>query len=149
MHPSTPKSTQLNLGLIMSPDERLFFAALGSRVAQARNAAGLTQVQLADGLAISQPQLASYEVGRRRVPVSMLPRLAKLLSLSVEALIDGIGDDGALTNNGGTANGQRRTRRGPPSRTEQQLDAIAKMPKSERKIVNQLLDAMIAQHAAG
>jgi transcriptional regulator with XRE-family HTH domain len=106
-------------------------------------------VQLADGLAISQPQLASYEVGRRRVPVSMLPRLAKLLSLSVEALIDGIGDDGALTNNGAAANGQRRTRRGPPSRTEQQLDAIAKMPKSERKIVNQLLDAMIAQHAAG
>jgi transcriptional regulator with XRE-family HTH domain len=102
-------------------------------------------VQLADGLAISQPQLASYEVGRRRVPVSMLPRLAKLLATSVEALI---GDDMIASPDAAQAP-PRRTKRGPPSRTEQQLDAIAKMPKSERKIVNQLLDAMIAQHAAG
>jgi transcriptional regulator with XRE-family HTH domain len=144
MHPSTPKSTQLNLGLIMSPDERLFFAALGSRIAAARGAAGLTQVQLADGLAISQPQLASYEVGRRRVPVSMLPRLAKLLSTSVEALI---GDDEV-----GTANAPRttprRTKRGPPSRLEQQLTAITKLPKAQQKFVASMLDTVLAGQTA-
>ena len=61
------------------PDERAFFQTVGTRIAQARKDADLTQVQLADALAIPQPQLASYEVGRRRVPVSMLPRLARAL----------------------------------------------------------------------
>lgn len=50
----------------MTPDERVSFQALGQRIAEARDAADLTQVQLADALDISQPQLASYEVGRRR-----------------------------------------------------------------------------------
>jgi transcriptional regulator with XRE-family HTH domain len=145
MHPSTPKSTQLNLGLIMSPDERLFFAALGTRIAAARNAAGLTQVQLADGLAISQPQLASYEVGRRRVPVSMLPRLAKLLATSVEALI---GDDMIASPDAAQAP-PRRTKRGPPSRIEQQLDAITKLPKVKQRMLGEILTAMLAQHATG
>jgi transcriptional regulator with XRE-family HTH domain len=149
MSTSSPKSTQLHLSLIMSPDERLFFAALGTRIAAARNAAGMTQVQLADGLAISQPQLASYEVGRRRVPVSMLPRLAKLLGCAVEALI---GDDTAGSPD--TAHAPpRRTRRGPPSRIEQQLDAIAKLPKARQKMIHDVLSAVLVQaqveHATG
>lgn len=129
----------------MTPDERIYFQALGARIADARRNADLTQVQLADGLGISQPQLASYEVGRRRVPVSMLPKLARLLHTSVEALI---GD----TSDGDTAAApvmQRRTRRGPPSRLEQQLDAIAQLPKASQRAVVQVLDAMIAQHATG
>ena len=69
------------------PDERAFFQALGARIAQARKAASLTQVQLAERLGIPQPQLASYEVGRRRVPVSMLLPLARALAVQVEALI--------------------------------------------------------------
>jgi transcriptional regulator with XRE-family HTH domain len=127
----------------MTPDERIYFQGLGTRIAAARRDADLTQVQLADGLAISQPQLASYEVGRRRVPVSMLPKLARLLGTSVEALI---GD----TSDGDTAAApvaQRRTRRGPVSRLEQQLDAVARMPKVKQKMVSEILGAMIAQHA--
>lgn len=45
------------------------------------------QVQLAEALGISQPQLAFYEVGKRRVPVSLLPGLARALDVSIEALI--------------------------------------------------------------
>ena len=127
----------------MSPDERLFFAALGTRIAAARNAAGMTQVQLADGLAISQPQLASYEVGRRRVPVSMLPRLAKLLGCAVEALI---GDDNMAGAATPTAT-PRRTKRGPPSRIEQQLDAITRLPKAQQKFVASMLDTVLAGQA--
>jgi transcriptional regulator with XRE-family HTH domain len=127
----------------MTPDERIYFQGLGTRIAAARRDADLTQVQLADGLAISQPQLASYEVGRRRVPVSMLPRLARLLGTSVEALI-GENDDGDTAT---PVPAQRRTRRGPVSRLEQQLDAVARMPKVKQKMVSEILGAMIAQHA--
>lgn len=128
--------------IAMNLDERPYFQSLGQRIAKARSAADLTQVQLADALGISQPQLASYEVGRRRVPVSMLPRLAKLLSTPMEALIgedDGSGAPATLV--------QRRTRRGPVSRLEQQLDAVTRLPRAEQKIVTRFLDTMIAQHA--
>jgi transcriptional regulator with XRE-family HTH domain len=140
-HRSTT-NRQLALDLTMSPDERDFFEQLGKRVAQARHAASLTQQQVADALAIPQPQYASYEVGRRRVPVSMLPRLARIFKTSIDVLV---GDD---TGAAPAALSERRSRRGPPSRIEQQLNAIAELPKSEQKIVAQLLDAVIARHGA-
>lgn len=133
---------QLALDLTMSPDERDFFEQLGRALAQARHAASLTQQQVADGLGIPQPQYASYEVGRRRVPVSMLPRLARIFKTTIDVLV---GDDTGATS---AALSERRSRRGPPSKIEQQLNAIAELPKSEQKIVAQLLDAMIAQHGA-
>lgn len=127
----------------MTPDERSYFQRLGARVADARRRADLTQVQLANALGISQPQLAFYEVGRRRVPVSMLPALARVLATPIEALI---GDDGAQ---GAAPATPRRTRRGPVSRLEQQLDAIARLPKAKQKIVATFLDAMLAGSQSG
>lgn len=130
---------QLALDLTMSPDERTFFEQLGKRIAQARQAASLTQQQVADSLGIPQPQYASYEVGRRRVPVSMLPRLARIFKTSIDTLIgDDAGDAPAIAS-------ERRTRRGPPSKLEQQLDAIARLPKSEQKFVSKMLDNVLAQ----
>lgn len=133
---------QLALDLTMSPDERHFFEQLGKRIAQARHAASLTQQQVADGLGIPQPQYASYEVGRRRVPVSILPRLARIFKTTIDALV---GDDASAAL---AAPAERRTRRGPPSRIEQQLDAIARLPKAEQRAVSTLLAAVLAQHGA-
>lgn len=127
----------------MSPADRPYFKALGQRIAKARSAADLTQVQLAEALGISQPQLAFYELGKRRVPVSLLPGLAKVLDVSVETLI---ADDEAAQV---SAAAPRRTRRGPVSRLEQQLDAIARLPKSEQKFVSRMLDNVLAQAGAG
>jgi hypothetical protein len=42
---------------------------------------------------------------------------------------------------------QVRTRRGPPSRLEQQLDAVIRLPKAQQKFVMQMLDTVLAQHA--
>ena len=123
------------LSLAMTPDEPTFFQALGARVARARKDADLTQVQLAERLGIPQPQLASYEVGRRRVPVSLLPRLARTLAMPVEALI---ADDGPPA---------PPPRRGPVSRLQQQVDAIAQLPKAKQKFVVEMLDTVLAQHA--
>lgn len=119
----------------MNPDERTFFESLGKRIADARGRADLTQVQLADALGIPQPQLASYEVGRRRVPVSMLPRLARVLDIPIEMLIDG------------EAATPSRTRRGPASRLEQQLDAVSQLPRARQRFVSEMLDTVLAQHA--
>jgi hypothetical protein len=72
--------------------------------------------------------------------VSMLPRLAKLLATSVEALI---GDDMIASPDTPHAP-PRRTKRGPPSRIEQQLDAITKLPKAQQKFVASMLDTVLA-----
>ena len=122
----------------MSPDEQPYFQALGARIAKARAAADLTQVQLAEALGISQPQLAFYEVGKRRVPVSMLPGLAKALELPVEALIAD-NEHASLA-----ATSPRRTRKGPVSKLEQQFDAVAKLPKAEQRFVSKMLDNALA-----
>ncbi len=44
-------------------------------------------VQPAQALELTQQMIASYGVGRRRVPVSLLPPIAHGLAVSVEALI--------------------------------------------------------------
>lgn len=61
----------------MTQDEKAFFRALGARVAELRKESNVTQVQLAATLGVSQQTVASWEVGRRGVPVSMLPALAR------------------------------------------------------------------------
>jgi transcriptional regulator with XRE-family HTH domain len=99
-------------------------------------------VQLAEALSISQPQLAFYELGKRRVPVSMLPGLAKVLGVSIEALI--ADDDAAQV----AATTPRRTRHWPVSRLEQQLDAITRLPRAEQKFVSKMLDSVLAQYAS-
>ena len=66
----------------MTQDEKQFFRQLGGRIAALRKEQGLTQVQLAETLELTQQMVASYEVGRRRVPVSLLPSLARALSVN-------------------------------------------------------------------
>jgi len=122
----------------MTPNERTFFTGLGQRIANARRHADLTQQQLADQLGIPQPQLASYEIGRRRVPVSLLPRLARALAVAVETLLDDDAIEQPVSS---------RTRRGPASRLEQQLERVSQLPRARQKFVVEMLDTVLAQHA--
>jgi transcriptional regulator with XRE-family HTH domain len=123
----------------MTPDERTFFKSLGQRIASARKDADLTQQQLADSIGIPQPQLASYEIGRRRVPVSLLPALARTLGVTLESLID---HDAATA-----LPIESRTRPGPVSRLERQLERISQLPRARQKFVVEMLDTVLAQHA--
>ena len=73
--------------LPMTHDEKAFFKELGARIAALRKEHGLTQTQLADELGLTQQMVASCEVGRRRVPVSLLPAIAEALAVTLEQLI--------------------------------------------------------------
>ena len=117
----------------MSNDEKAFFQTLGARIARLRNDQGLTQVQLADLLGVSQQTIASFEKGRRRVPVSQLPALARALALSVEGLL---GED------------KTPRKRGPPPKLLQQMERISRLPKAKQRFVMQMLDAVLLQAAS-
>lgn len=121
----------------MAIKNEAFFKELGARVAKARKARGLTQQQLADQLGISQQTLAHYEVGRVGIGAPMIPALAEILDLSFDEILIG------------TPIVRLPGKRGPASRIERQLDAVSQLPKARQRVVSEVLDAMLAQHAEG
>jgi transcriptional regulator with XRE-family HTH domain len=113
-------------------DEKAFFAQLGARIAQTRKAQSITQVQLAERLGVSQQTINAYEVGRRRMPVSSLPLIARLLGVSIEELM---GEEPAPG------------RRGPAPKLQQQIERIQKLPRSQQRFVMQMIDTVLAQQS--
>lgn len=116
---------------VMTQDEKEYFKVLGSRVAHLRKELGLTQVQLAEKLGISQQMVASYEVGRRRIPVSMLPSLAHALKVQTDALLGN--ETGA------------HSKRGPTPKWQQQIEAISQLPRAKQRFVTQMLETVLGQ----
>ena len=74
--------------------------------------------------------MLSFEKGRRRVPVSAHPALAKALAVSVEELL-------------GTET--RRRKRGPAPKLQQQLERLYQLPKSQQRFVSQMLEGVLQQ----
>ncbi|MDM8011801.1 MAG: hypothetical protein QUV08_12650 [Parasphingorhabdus sp.] len=64
----------------------------------------------------------------------MLPVLSELLDLSFNELL--VGE--ALARTPG--------KRGRTSRLQQQIDAVAQLPKAEQRFVSKMLDNLLAQH---
>jgi transcriptional regulator with XRE-family HTH domain len=116
----------------ITTEERDFFIALGERIAQFRKARGITQVQLAETLGVSQQTIQAYEVGRRRIQVSTLPVVARTLSVSLEDLF-------------GESESTARSKRGPTPKWQKQIEAIAQLPRAKQQFVSQMLDTVLAQ----
>ncbi len=114
----------------VSPKDRVFFKNLGQRIARLRKERGLTQVQLAEILGVSQQHMQSFEKGRRRVPVSALPILSKTLGVPVEELI------GMKTH---------ESKRGPTPKLQRQLEQLQQLPRSKQRFVSQMLDTVLQQ----
>src|SRR5438128_2548938 len=114
----------------MTKDEKTFFKQFGARIAALRKEQGLTQQQLGELLEISQQQVASFEIGRRRVPLSLLPPLAHALAVAVEDLI-------------GTE--PKRAKRGPAPKLQQQLEQLSRLPKAKQRFVSDVIDSVLAQ----
>ena len=117
--------------MAVSASERAFFTRLGARVAELRKARDITQVEMAQTLGVSQQTINSYEVGRRRIPVSALQMLARSLGVSLEELL-------------GEEDGTKK--RGPTPKLQQQIERILELPRSQQRFVMQMLDTVLAQH---
>ena len=113
-----------------SPEDKRFFKEMGARIAQLRKEQNLTQQSLADELDLSQQIVASYEIGRRRIPVSTLPRLARTLGVSVETLI-GETDQPA--------------KRGPTPKLQRHMQRISELPKTQQRFLLQMIETALAQ----
>ena len=114
----------------MSPEEQRFFKTLSTRIAELRKAQNFTQQQLAELLGLSQQMIASSEVGRRWVPISMLPALATALAVSIDMLL---------------RTGASAAKRGPTPKLHQQVERVSQLPRAQQRFVTQMLDTVIAQ----
>ena len=121
--------------MAISTEERAFFVSMGERIAALRRTHNVTQVQLAEALGVSQQTLQSYEVGRRRIPVSALQVVARTLAVSLDELF---GEDKPAG----------RGKRGPVPHWQQQMEAVALLPKSQQQFVSRMLETVLAQAAA-
>ena len=118
------------LDLQMTEDDKLFYKQLGQRVATLRKEMNLTQVQLCNLLGISQQLLANQEAGQRRIPASMLPKLAKIFGLTIDELL---------------SVKKQPNKRGPVSALNRQVEQIRLLPRTKQKFVMDMLDTVIQQ----
>jgi len=118
------------MALAVTPQDAHFFKALGARIAELRKEQGLSQQALADELGIAQQTLAHYEVGRARMPVSLLPDLARFF---------GVGTDELLGLRSGAG------KRGPAPKLQRHLERISTLPKLKQRMVMEVLEAVLAQ----
>jgi transcriptional regulator with XRE-family HTH domain len=113
--------------------DKRYYHALGRRVAQRRKELGITQVQLAEKLGVAQQTMAHYEGGTLRVAVALLPTLTHTLDLSLEELV------------GTEAKADKKGKRGPAPKIQQQLERVSSLPKPDQRAVMRVLDSMLAQ----
>jgi len=117
----------------MKDADTLFFQQLGQRVASYRKDLGMNQTELGEKLGVSQPVVASYEVGRRRIPVSALPVLSVLFGVSVDTLL---------------GKAESRGKRGPSSKMQLLIDELDQLPRAQQqRILATMEDMLIAQQA--
>lgn len=118
--------------MTISIEDREFFIEMGERIATLRKAHSVTQVQLAEAIGVSQQTFQAYEVGRRRIPVSALPVVAKVLNVSLDELF-------------GAAVRGPRGKRGPASQLERSIERISELPKQKQRFVIEMLETVLAQ----
>lgn len=116
----------------MTQDEKAFFRQLGERIATLRKEQDLTQAQLAERLGLTQQMVASYEVGRRRVPASLLPQIADTLATSLDELV-------------GKKSVQPSGKRGPTSLLQKQIERLTRLPKAKQKVLIAMLDGVLSE----
>lgn len=102
----------------------------GARLASLRQAAGLSQAQLAEAVGIPQRTLSYYERESAYLPSPLVTPLAQALGVSVQTLL---GNEQAP-----------KGKRGPKSRLERQFEAITKLPPGEQELVSKLLERFTA-----
>jgi transcriptional regulator with XRE-family HTH domain len=103
--------------------------AFGERLFAARTAAGLSQVEVAQKLGITQTAYALWE----RRPVALRPdqieKIAKILRISVEDLF--------------TSNGRSKERTGPVGRARRAFEQVSKLPRSQQQHILKVVEAFV------
>jgi transcriptional regulator with XRE-family HTH domain len=108
--------------------------SIGSRIAALRKERGLTQKELAERLAVSQPVVSDYEHDVIRLPADVLLTIARILDVSADELL------GLKRETPSRASVKNR-------RLSRRLQAIDALPKRDQEALLRTIDAFISKTA--
>ena len=69
------------------------FHEIGGKIKQAREESGLTQLELATRLKCTQSALSNYELGKRRLDLTLLIEIAQMLNKPIDFFTESIAED--------------------------------------------------------
>ena len=107
--------------------------ALGQRLAQARQAAGLTQEELAGKVGVTQRVIAYWEREAVSLRADQIDALANALHLSSDSLLG--------------RNISRGRANGPTGKARRLFEAVSKLPRHHQEKIFAILEPFIRQHA--
>jgi transcriptional regulator with XRE-family HTH domain len=103
----------------------------GARLAALRKAAGLSQKELAERLGVAPSNIGFWELHDKPPRSDLLPKLAKILGVSVEEIL-------------GTKAKPRPTG-GPQGRARRVFDELSKLPRRQQSKIVDVVEALVAQ----
>lgn len=109
--------------------------AFGERLAAAREAAGLSQRELADKLGVRQSVLSWWE----RQPVALRPE-----QLTTLAEVLGVTTDHILGRNV-----EKKRGTGPTGKAKKVFEAVSRLPRHHQDKIVAVVESFVAQHAVG
>lgn len=104
---------------------------IGQRLGRLRRQKGLTQLELAEELGVTQPQISQYERGELRLHGELIVTLTKLLGVSADELL-GL----EPTKDAGAGKNRRLARR---------LQEIEQLPARDQQAILRTLDAFLTK----
>lgn len=107
----------------------------GAHLLALRSRAGLTQAELAKLVGEPQPNIAFWELSDKPPRSDVLPKLAKVLGVSVDALVSP----------GATPIPERRRPAG--GRMLQLFEDVSRLPRRQQAKVIEFVEAFVAQHS--
>jgi transcriptional regulator with XRE-family HTH domain len=110
-------------------------SAFGQRLRSLREAAGLTQKHMAEQLGISQPSYLAWEAYSVAIKPDQIEQLASLLAVEVADLF-------------GAPKRKKAAKPGPPGKTEQVFQTVAKLPRHKQQRILGVVEALVAQESA-
>ncbi|MFN8626244.1 MAG: helix-turn-helix transcriptional regulator [Candidatus Binatia bacterium] len=103
----------------------------GARVCALREAAGLTQEQVARQLGISQPSYALWERKEVALRPEQLTKLAQILGVRVEELLE--------------PEPARNGRGGPVGRARRVFESVSQLPRQQQRKILEVVEALVTQ----
>jgi transcriptional regulator with XRE-family HTH domain len=108
---------------------------LGLRLAELRQSAGLTQMQLAGKIGVHHSNIAFWELSGTPPRGEVLPKMAHALGVSVDALLG--------------VTPPKPKRQAAKGRLQYVFEAASKLPRRQQEKVAEFVGAFVKQHANG
>jgi transcriptional regulator with XRE-family HTH domain len=109
-------------------------SGFGQRLMQAREACGISQAELAEKLKVLQRTVSYWEHGSCTLRPEQIAQIASVLNVQVNVLLPEAPSAG-------------RAKPGPPSKLQQKIEQISKLPLAKQQAILQVLDMALGAKA--